>query len=40
VDIEFGVLSWMTVPAQDSRNLGHRASYITIILEVFADTPS
>jgi hypothetical protein len=28
------------VPAQDSRNLGHKASYITIILEVFADSPS
>jgi hypothetical protein len=28
------------VPVQDSRNLGHKASYITIILEVFADSPS
>ena len=34
------VLSWLSVPVQDSRNLGHKASYITIILEVFADSPS
>jgi hypothetical protein len=29
----------MSVPVQDSRNLGHKASFTTIILEVLADTP-
>src|SRR5262245_60620348 len=38
VDMGLVVLSLTAVPVQESSNLGHTASYITNILEVFADS--